>query len=163
MSVAERFWDKVITGNPKECWVWTASKDGHGYGQLRCDKKNRAATHISLELAGKPRPSVLHVAMHICDNPPCVNPDHLRWGTRKENQQDALRKGRMNLTGLRVGHEMSAAARAMSMTTCHVCGSSFKSSPTRLRVNVRNYCSRTCCLAWQSQHFSGRKRAEFCL
>jgi predicted XRE-type DNA-binding protein len=32
--------------------------------------------------------------MHICDNPKCINPDHLKAGTFKENSQDMSRKGR---------------------------------------------------------------------
>lgn len=35
------------------------------------------------------------VVMHTCDNPPCVNPDHLQGGTQVENGLDAKRKGRL--------------------------------------------------------------------
>ena len=102
-TIAERFWEKVAKGGASECWLWLASMDGHGYGQLRVDRKNKTATHISLELAGRPRPSQDHVAMHECDVPACVNPNHLNWGTRKDNHQDALQKGRLNLMGLDLG------------------------------------------------------------
>jgi hypothetical protein len=41
----------------------------------------------------RPVPAGLHV-MHACDNPQCVRPDHLSAGTRSDNMQDAVRKGR---------------------------------------------------------------------
>ena len=76
------------------CWLWVGSCDVRNYGQMRVDGKLRFATHISLELDGRPRPFPDACAMHKCDNPNCVNPDHLRWGTRKENQRDMAAKGR---------------------------------------------------------------------
>ena len=36
------------------------------------------------------------VILHSCDNPACVNPDHLSIGTQKENMQDMIKKGRQN-------------------------------------------------------------------
>jgi hypothetical protein len=51
------------------------------------------ATHISLELVGRKLPRGLH-ALHHCDNPPCVNPDHLFPGTDMDNYQDSIKKGR---------------------------------------------------------------------
>lgn len=77
------------------CWDWTGCHNGLGYGYLRVNKKLRLATHISLELDGRPQPSPDHVVLHECDNPPCTNPSHLRWGTRAENTRDGYSKGRI--------------------------------------------------------------------
>ena len=89
-----RFWRYVSPEPNSGCWLWIGSCDSRHYGQLRVDDRLRFATHISLILEGRPRPFPDACAMHKCDNPNCVNPDHLRWGTRKENQQDMAVKGR---------------------------------------------------------------------
>jgi hypothetical protein len=84
-----------IRGGADECWDWSGCHNGVGYGYLRIDKKLRLATHVALELDGRPRPSEHHFACHKCDNPPCTNPDHLFWGTPSENTRDGYAKGRI--------------------------------------------------------------------
>lgn len=101
--VAGRF-EKYASPEPNTgCWLWSGSCDSRGYGQLRVDDRLRFASHIAMELDGRPRPSPEHVARHRCDFPPCCNPDHLEWGTRKENTQDAIRRGRLDMAGLALG------------------------------------------------------------
>jgi YHS domain-containing protein len=71
------------------CWLWTAATDGKGYGRF----DNMAAHRFAYELYIGPIPDKLFVC-HKCDNPPCVNPDHLFLGTQKDNMLDCSRKGR---------------------------------------------------------------------
>lgn len=97
-DLAERFEAKFIPEPNSGCWLWFGSIDRKGYGQIRMPGKVgegrlRYATHVSLELAGRPLPDGLW-ALHHCDMPACVNPDHLFAGTQLDNQQDSLRKGR---------------------------------------------------------------------
>lgn len=91
---AQRFWTKVEMLGPEECWLWLGQKNTKGYGVFWA-RRGMRATHVSLELDGRPRQDNLH-ALHSCDNPQCVNPKHLRWGTISDNAKDAASKGRLN-------------------------------------------------------------------
>lgn len=77
------------------CWEWTAGFDKDGYGDSSWDGKHTSAHRISWRLKFGNIPKGI-CALHKCDNPPCVNPDHLFLGTSGENNSDRQRKGRGN-------------------------------------------------------------------
>lgn len=94
----DRFWSKVHKGDDSECWEWHAKTvQRGGYGSLfvvRDGKRCQVAAHrFSWELHRFPiTPDVC--VLHRCDNPPCVNPNHLFLGTRDDNNKDMANKGR---------------------------------------------------------------------
>jgi len=88
-----RFEAKVVK-QTSGCWHWNASKKGGGYGAFWLRGSLRGAHRASLFLyKGQPLETPLD-AMHSCDTPGCVNPDHLAYGTRTQNMRDASEKGR---------------------------------------------------------------------
>lgn len=89
------FWNKVSIKGPSECWEWLNHGSKQGYGMLRYPRtRNTVMAHrISWLLTNGPIPEGFKV-LHKCDNPPCVNPNHLFLGTQTDNMQDAMRKGR---------------------------------------------------------------------
>lgn len=88
----KRFWRAVK--KTATCWEWMGCRHYKGYGEFSLKKGNDVKAHrFSWELKfGKiPRGLIL---CHKCDNPPCVNPDHLFLGTDKENKDDSIQKCR---------------------------------------------------------------------
>lgn len=91
MSVARPF-DKcydIVDG----CWVWNRARNAGGYGSKGHDGKTWLAHRLSWLIHKGEIPEGFNVCHH-CDNPPCVNPDHLFLGKQKQNMEDCAKKGR---------------------------------------------------------------------
>lgn len=91
MQVLDRFLAKVRKS--PECWIWTGYSKNGRYGSITIDGRARQAHVAAYELFVGPVPSGM-VVMHSCDNPRCVNPDHLKVGTMSDNMIDCVQKGR---------------------------------------------------------------------
>lgn len=87
-----RFYTKDTNNN---CWIWVRAKDGDGYGLINFAGKKRRAHRVSYTIHKGTIPKGMQV-LHKCDNPSCVNPDHLVLGTAYDNVQDMIKKGRSN-------------------------------------------------------------------
>jgi hypothetical protein len=94
-TLIKRFREKVEKGRANDCWNWTASTAGKGYGQLKLPGTRRQvyAHRLSYEIHIGPVPDGILV-LHTCDNPRCVNPKHLFLGTSGDNLTDMAQKGR---------------------------------------------------------------------
>ena len=109
--VADRFHANVVKHGPSDCWDWIGSKlRKDGRGMIWDGKKNVTAPRIALMLTGSFPPSEDAFACHTCDNPNCVNPAHLWWGTNRDNIKDAAAKKRLPMqqrTHCANGHEFT--------------------------------------------------------
>lgn len=88
----DRFLGKIE--KTKSCWLWLGSRSGKGYGSFWLNGRKRPASQVAWSMANKQSFPSGMFACHTCDNPKCVNPDHIFVGTPKDNTQDAILKNR---------------------------------------------------------------------
>jgi hypothetical protein len=113
-SLRDRLYDKFLIHPGTRCWIWTGSRRMSGYGELRIRRRYKnpmLATRLSWELHYGTIPHGLCV-LHECDNPACINPEHLFLGTVADNNHDKTRKGRQArgarlIARCRIGRERS--------------------------------------------------------
>ena len=93
VTTVEQAFARYARPVPSGCIEWSGSRDSGGYGTVSVNGSNRKAHRIALERAGFTVPDNAFV-LHSCDNPPCVNPSHLRVGSGVENAKDMTERGR---------------------------------------------------------------------
>ena len=94
-DVISRF-DSMHMPEPNSgCWLWlgNVARPSKPYGRFTVNRKSLGAHRFSYELAHGQSPGEMFVC-HKCDNPSCVNPDHLYLGDHTQNMADRKRKGR---------------------------------------------------------------------
>lgn len=94
LTLQERFDRAYQAVTECGCWLWLNHLNNRGYGQFMGESgKVELAHRVSYKMHVGEIP-VGNVVMHTCDNPACVNPDHLETGTTTDNMRDMSRKGR---------------------------------------------------------------------
>jgi len=99
MSLIDRFKEKIAPKNSNGCMEWMACLSDNRYGafitgsRTKRTRKRYIAHRLSYELFVGAIPKGKCV-LHKCDNPKCVNPEHLFLGTQSDNMKDMIKKGR---------------------------------------------------------------------
>lgn len=102
MAIPERIFQRVGASydvDDNGCWVWAKSKDKDGYGVLYARENGKFSKFLAHRIS-----YMLHVGdipagylvCHTCDNPSCINPDHLFLGTHADNHKDRNQKERQS-------------------------------------------------------------------
>lgn len=77
---------------PNGCIEWQRNRNYAGYPRITINYQPKFVHRYILELITGPQDHLF--ALHSCDNPPCINPTHLRWGTLQDNNHDSLNRKR---------------------------------------------------------------------
>jgi hypothetical protein len=117
LTLLERLLNKVIINQNTDCWEWQGGTNNIGYGMIRDEKKMRTAHRVSYEEHNNVKIPKLMCVCHTCDNPLCVNPNHLWLGSRSDNTRDMWRKGRANPFG-----GTTRLGKKQPRSTCNHCG-----------------------------------------
>lgn len=154
----QRFWSRVNKGGPTQphmdspCWIWTGGLTDKGYGWLSLNDGSRAgmlAHRFALSTKG-PIPDGLD-ALHQCDNPPCVRPDHLHAGTHRQNILESVERGRQGkIKGSAVGTSKLTEKTIPRMRAMRVGGMTY--TEIGRRVGVSKATARLICLGLTWRH-----------
>lgn len=87
-----RFWSKIYSRVKDQCWNWIRACNSAGYGHYKISGKMQQAHRVAYFLAYNKWSK--NCILHSCDNRRCCNPEHLFEGTRMDNIQDMVSKGR---------------------------------------------------------------------
>lgn len=108
-------WPRHIRLTDSGCIVWTGPTNNKGYGVIRHNSRLKTVHRLMCLWVHGPAPKGKPFALHTCDNPPCIRPDHLYWGTQADNMRDASKRGRIRggrrgpyKTHCKRGHEFTS-------------------------------------------------------
>lgn len=79
----------------RKCWIYTGTKDRDGYGMIGIGRKQFRTHRVMFERFVR-KLTYGEIVCHHCDNPSCVNPDHLYAGSFKDNALDREKRNRSN-------------------------------------------------------------------
>lgn len=134
-SAEDKFWSHVEKSN--DCWNWVGGKDGGGYGCFSSSMmKERKSHRISWILHYGEIPNGMHI-LHHCDNPSCVNPNHLFIGKNVDNVRDKIRKGRIgDFSGTRNGMCKLTENEVLNIRKLHDEGVSYRMLSKKFNIGM---------------------------
>jgi hypothetical protein len=146
-TLQRRFEERTIPEPNSGCLLWIGATDSHGYGHMRVGRRLLCVTHIALALAGwsQSPPQLWTVprgfdVCHSCDNPACVNVNHLFGGSHSTNIFDSVKKGRWAVTQLThcpQGHPYTGANLHVNSRGARVCVTCNRRSQRAYRARKR--------------------------
>jgi hypothetical protein len=143
---------KTIVDEKTGCWLWMGGLTKQRYGHFRSNYTRYAAHRVSYEVFVGSVPDGMFVC-HKCDNPQCVNPDHLFAGTPQDNSQDMAAKKR-HMFGEINGNAKLSEEQAKHILRLKGCGMSKQAIGDKFGV-----CRVTVAKIWAGELWAHLRRA----
>lgn len=149
----QRFEDKFKKDDKNKCWNWTAYKTKLGYGSFSLDGTSKItwAHRASYILYVGEIPDGMFVC-HKCDNPSCVNPNHLYIGTPKQNSRDRDLRGRaayqkpgyVSPQKGKTKYDKVINGKGCLLVKCSFCSKKFYKSGAKVGKYCGDFCDMKC-------------------
>lgn len=119
--VISRFWEKVKKSDG--CWLWTGAQMPTGHGNVYLGNGKFINAHRFSYILAYGRIEEGHVVHHVCEEPACVNPSHLRAITRKDHSAEHGLTGMAAIHAAKTtcdyGHPLVQSSRGRICRQCH--------------------------------------------
>ncbi len=92
-TIEQKLTQRTLVDTTTNCYNWTGYKDKDGYGKLVVKGKSWTAHRLSYQSRVGDLGDLQ--VLHSCDNPSCINPEHLRLGTVEDNMKDKQQRNRI--------------------------------------------------------------------
>lgn len=136
-AVERRFLSYVSRNPDTGCWEWQGGRNRKGYGSFAVATKTCLRAHRVSFVLYRDAASAGMMVCHHCDNPSCVNPAHLFLGTRQDNSDDMVRKGR-SARGERAAFAKLTASDVQEIRRRYAVGEGTASIGGRFGIQARN-------------------------
>lgn len=143
--IPEKFKQRIKAIDSNGCWVWGGNITGRdARAFIWWDGRTRVAARVLYEIVHHIKLPKEMCVLHTCDNPKCVNPEHLYVGTQSDNARDRELRGRNNAFARSFIGSKNGAAKLTEEDVTQIRVSKESASSLAMKYRVSTSCINLC-------------------